>query len=231
MTIYYFVYYYGKPSEISSSSATSTIIFWNVAQNNPLPTDIIIQELKQSKAEMIALVEAQFVSENDLIILTKACPDYQFKYMYGNMLIGVKGNVEKIKFYDEATVYKLNHIDLRVNQHHYSIALVDVYANPLLNKQIPLSVIYNFTRKNKVDIVMGDFNTPYESVHFEDYKEEFISFHSKSEGSASTWPLPFPVIEIDQIWLKKSFQPLKLKKKSFAISDHKMLIATFEVAK
>lgn len=228
MTIYFFTQHFGKAHEESSSANSSHILFWNVAQSQPLPTDIIIKYIKQYEPEIVALGEAFQVSQNDLDILEAACPEYQFKIMYGTMLIAVKGRIDDFVYEADAEVYRLNYITATINQKSVYIMLVDIFANPLLNKEIPLGIIHEFSKKNPVDVLIGDFNTPYESVFFKEYKTNFKSFHPYSIGMTYTWPIPIPVIEIDQIWLAKSYQPLKLQKFCYTNSDHKLLIAEYK---
>lgn len=228
MTIYFFGHYFGAAHKDSSQKSNSHILFWNVAQSQPLPNDVIIKYIKEYKPEIVALAEAFQVSESDLNTLKIAFPQYQFKILYGSMLIGVLGNINDVQFQASEEAYKFNYIAATINQKPVYIMIADVYASPLLNKEIPLGIIHDFCKKHHVDVLIGDFNTPYESIFFKEYEFNFNSFHPYSIGMTSTWPLPIPVIEIDQIWLAKSYQPLKLEKFCHKNSDHKLLIAEYK---
>lgn len=227
MSFYFSKHYFGTPIKIDSTATTTKILLWNVAKNKPLPTDVLIRHIRESGAKIVALVEAEHVSKQDKQNLEAALPNFQFKTLYGKMLVAVKGTIEKVTFEDEALVYKFNYIHATIDQQPISIMIVDVYAGPMLNKQIPLGIILDFTRKNTVNILLGDFNTPLESIYFDDFRTKFKSFHHYSNGLTSTWPLPIPMIEIDQIWLDRELQPLELQKYCYGVSDHKLLIAEF----
>lgn len=226
MSLYFSLHYFGSAAKIDAAP-TRHLLLWNVAQNKPLPTDILIKHIQESHAEIVALVEAQHVSKEDKEILRNALPDYQFRTLYGTMLIGVKGTIDEIVFQDASDVYKFNYLTTTINQKQVRILLADIYAGPLLNKEIPLGIIRDFTKKHKVDVLLGDFNTPYESVFFKDFKSDFKSFHAYSSGMTATWPVPIPVMEIDQIWLDNALQPIELQKFCYGVSDHKLLIAEF----
>ncbi|MGJ8590910.1 MAG: endonuclease/exonuclease/phosphatase family protein [Aquaticitalea sp.] len=228
MGIYYFTHYFGTAYDDDSGAETSRILFWNVAQKQPMPTDLLIKHIKDSKAEIIALVEAIDVSDEDLHILKTALPEYQFQALNGEMFIGVKGTIEFVVFDSEEIIYRYNYLTLKIDNEEVSVMIADVYASPLLNKEIPLQIIHQVAKENKTDILVGDFNTPYESVFFESFKEDFNSFHPYSLGLSSTWPIPIPMIEIDQIWMDKSFQPIQMEKFSYDASDHKLLIAEYK---
>lgn len=228
MTVYFSTHYFGEAHIDSSDEANSHILFWNVAQSQPLPTGIIIKHIHTYNPDIVGLVEADSVSQKDLEALEIACPQYQFKTLYGTMLISVKGQIEDVAYKSEANVYRNNYITATINGITKHIMLVDVAASPFFNRDIPLGILHDFSQKHPVDVLLGDFNTPYESVHFKEYKSNFNSFHPYSIGMTSTWPLPFPVIEIDQIWLAKSYKPLKLEKFCYKNSDHKLLIAAYK---
>ncbi len=227
-SIYFFSHYFGSEFEQNPSDKTSYILFWNAAKNQPLPTDILIKHIKAYNPEIMAIVEAVEVSDKDMNILNVACPEYQFQRLEGEMIIGVKGRIQHIKFKSESDVYKFNYVTVVVDLKPMSILIADVYSGPLLNKQVPLNIIKNESQSYNADMIVGDFNTPYESVFFKDFKTDYYSFHPYSIGMTSTWPVPIPVIEIDQIWIKKSFQPIKMEKFCYEVSDHKLLIAEYK---
>ncbi|MEZ4793099.1 MAG: hypothetical protein R2783_06455 [Gelidibacter sp.] len=107
-------------------------MFWNVAQAHPLPTDILIKHIHESNPEIVALVEALDVSDDDLNTLKSACPGYHFLTLKGEMLVAVKGSIDTIVFESKSDVYKYNHITAYIHQKPVSILIVDVYASPLL---------------------------------------------------------------------------------------------------
>ncbi|MEZ4803652.1 MAG: endonuclease/exonuclease/phosphatase family protein [Gelidibacter sp.] len=226
MNCYFFLHYFGAAAE-EDKIATSSILFWNVAENKPLPTDIITEKIDQYHPEIIALVEA-LPSQEDLNVLKKACPDYQFQKLYGTMLVGIKGSIDNVEFKAKTSVYKFNFIKATINGKLFKIMIADVNAVPFFNKKFPLDFIHDFSQKHKVDVLLGDFNTPYESVFFENFKQDYYSFHPYSIGMTSTWPTKFPVIEIDQIWIGNKFQPIKMDKFCYKLSDHKMLLAKYK---
>jgi hypothetical protein len=76
-------------------------------------------------------------------------------------------------------------------------------------------------------MVVGDFNIPFESIHFKDFKNNFISFHSFNNGFTATWPLGIPLLELDHFWVSKKHQPVRLYKKYYKASDHALLISEF----
>ncbi len=227
LSIYFYNHYFGSELKGASDGPITNILYWNVAQNQPLPIDILAKHIKESKPEIVALVEAFEVSEEDLTLLKTTFPDYHFQVLNGEMMIGVKGTIESIFYKAEGVIFRYNYVKIKKNNLLFSVMIADVYADPLINKEIPLDIIYTAAQHHNIDILVGDFNTPYESAYFNRFKDDFYSFHNYSLGLTFTWPTPIALIEIDQIWINKSLQPIKLKKFSYNCSDHKLLIAEY----
>lgn len=224
---YFFNNYFGTVTQELSSNKTTTIAFWNVAKKQPLPTNILISHIKSSSVKIVALVEAVDVSDHDLNELKMALPSYHIQILEGNMLLIVQGSVNDVIFESVSEEYKYNVINATVDHSLINIMIPDVYASPFSDKESPLTSILQATDRYNIDILMGDFNTPYESIFFKDYKEKYNSFHNCSIGLTSTWPVPIPVLEIDQIWISRALQSLQMKKFQYKDSDHKLLIATY----
>ena len=219
-------YYYFAEKNLKSYK-TSTLIFWNVAKKPELQLDILISEIEKSSASIIALVETRHLKNSEVKILNKKFPDYNFKRLEDEMLIGVKGKIDSVynKYVEDS--YKFNYINATINNTKAKILIADVSANIFINKEKPLHEILSFAEANTVDVIVGDFNTPFESVHFKNYRLHYTSLHNFSDGFTATWPFGVPLLELDQIWLNKKYKPIVLKKEQYLESDHKLLIAKY----
>ncbi len=75
-------------------------------------------------------------------------------------------------------------------------------------------------------VVLGDFNTPRESVHFQPIRREFRdAFESAGHGFAETWPVPAPVLSLDRIWLGARWRAVRCELGWSLQSDHRAVIA------
>jgi endonuclease/exonuclease/phosphatase (EEP) superfamily protein YafD len=74
-------------------------------------------------------------------------------------------------------------------------------------------------------IVMGDFNTPRESVHFDSWRREMREpFATAGHGFAETWPIPLPVLALDQMWLGGRWRAVHCELGWSLQSDHRAII-------
>src|SRR5690606_40877257 len=58
LSIYFFTHYFGAEAE-KKSGDIHTVVFWNMAQNNPIPSEILIETINKEQPKIIGLVEAR----------------------------------------------------------------------------------------------------------------------------------------------------------------------------
>lgn len=228
LLLYWFSYYYnGQPSP-NNLDKTKSILFWNIGRKGGESMDIIIKKVKEQKILFIALVEAEGLTYKDLIRFKKAFPAYSIQKLEGEMVLAVKGKIEDVSYYCKDLSYKFNYATVTLDNQKRSILIADVNAVPFNNRESALHIIYRFSKKNTASFIAGDFNTPYESVHFSDFRNNLNSFHKVSKGFTATWIYGIPLFEIDQIWSTKEITPVLLEKEFYKASDHALLIGIYK---
>lgn len=207
----------------------ASVLFWNVGKHNSrFPASIVIEKTKTQQIDILSFVEARKLFIKDQVTLHDALDNYEFKTLKGDMFIGVNGKIESVIYKQEENRFKYNHIIALIKDKRTSILVVDVYANPLYSKEKALNTIIKYAETHAIDIIVGDFNTPYESIHFQKFKKKYKSFHDYSNGHTATWPYGIPLLELDQIWMSSiHIRPITLKKYHTFFSDHKLLIAEY----
>nr|MCH9792656.1 hypothetical protein [Planctomycetota bacterium] len=72
---------------------------------------------------------------------------------------------------------------------------------------------------------LGDFNTPSDSDHFRPLRKWIKnSFEVAGDGYTATWPLPFPVLDLDSIWVNDQFVVISSENRWTWVSDHRPVI-------
>ncbi|MCD2260651.1 endonuclease/exonuclease/phosphatase family protein [Psychroserpens luteolus] len=218
---------YYMSSEIKTPKDTSKILFWNLAKRKQLSVSYLSKQVNTYQPEILAFVEAPHTTLKNLDSLKKVLPNYNFMPLKGAMLIAAKHDIELLEFSILEDAYKINLLEINTKDSKLKLIITDLTANILVNKKNPLAFVSNFAKTNNVDLVVGDFNTPYESVFFETYKNDFTSFHEYTNGFTATWPLGIPLFELDHIWLANRHSPQSLIKYYSDASDHALLISEF----
>lgn len=223
--LWYKNYYF--TTQIEKQPNTSKILYWNLAKKSQLSVSQISDKVNLYQPEIIAFVEAPHTTLKNLDQLKSVLPQYNFITLKGAMLVGSKGEINLLKSEIKYENNKINLLQITKDSMHIRFILTDLTASLYQNKKIPLTYVSEFAKIHEVDFIIGDFNTPYESVHFNTYKLDFSSFHSYNDGFSATWPLGFPLYEIDHIWISNAHQPLRLHKFYNDASDHAMLISEY----
>jgi len=95
---------------------------------------------------------------------------------------------------------------------------VDFVSNPLLSRSARIRTIADWvaSRDRRIPLlVLGDFNTPRDSVCFEALRKYVgHGYEMRGRGWPYTWPLPVPVYSIDHAWLRRT------KLYRYEIRDH-----------
>lgn len=84
-----------------------------------------------------------------------------------------------------------------------TIVLVDLFPHPLKSRRPAFDARERLLAPlaGKPVLILGDFNTPRDSVHFQSWRASRThAFEATGQGIGSTWPAPVPVICIDHVW-------------------------------
>ncbi|WP_431137204.1 endonuclease/exonuclease/phosphatase family protein [Psychroserpens mesophilus] len=224
--IWYDNYYFQTNTNYEGN--TTKILYWNLAKRNQLPVDIISEKVNNYQPEILAFVEAPEKTLKNLNALKSALPNYNFTILKGAMLVAAKGNIVFLNFEYQEDSYKANLLEVTTTSEKIKFIVTDLTSNLLVNKKRPMTFVSDFAKRETVDFITGDFNSVYESIYFNELKNNFTSFHKYNNGFTATWPLGIPLLEIDHFWLSHKHQPIQLIKFQNNASDHAMLISEFK---
>jgi hypothetical protein len=228
ISLFWFSNSFQSNNSSDNNKEGGSVLLWNIAKKDNHPIDIISKNVKANNSNIIALVESMSINDSIFHSYKEKLPNYQFKSLKGKMLIGVKGTIDSIYFEYNKQNYQFNHLVLTIEQKKVSIMIVDVYASPFHFKKDALTSIKDYAIENDIDLIIGDFNTPFESIYFRSFEDSYKSFHKSSDGFTTTWPHGIPLYELDQIWINNDAQLIFLEKKYYKNSDHAMLIGYYK---
>ena len=77
---------------------------------------------------------------------------------------------------------------------------------------------------------MGDFNTPTDSLFLREIHRDFENaFEQAGDGYSATWPLPVPVLTLDQIWVNKGIEVYRCRLGWSLRSDHRPVLTDITI--
>jgi endonuclease/exonuclease/phosphatase (EEP) superfamily protein YafD len=114
-----------------------------------------------------------------------------------------------------------------VKGHAMTLLLVDFEARPTQSRAEPFARLAELITAHRDEplVVVGDFNTPRESVFFDPLCTDFQhAFESAGRGFAETWPTLAPVLSLDHVWLGARWRAVGCALGTSLQSDHRAVI-------
>ena len=190
------------------------VVFWNTARRNTFETAI---NESTDIPDVMVLVE---FSNKNIEELKIRYPKYYFYKSDTEMVIFSKtplviGRENTSKYSTSVINFKTAGINFYA---------VDAVGSTDVPREWGLTYINQSIKEHNNTIVLGDFNTPYESIYLKQLKKDFNhAFSKKGNGFKETWFYNLPLLCLDYIWVSKDLKILKSEKIFSSKSDHSML--------
>jgi len=207
------------------------VAFWNVA-HGVAGRDAIYRQIAELNADLIGLVEADRAFRSNDEVWRQRFPEYAVSAGPHGLVVLVRGIILKSDF-----VYLGNHgwcktAIVNIDGKQLDVLLVDLLSAPLTKRRghfEELSKVLNLAPKRPT-LIMGDFNTPADSVFFEPLRRQYRNaFESAGTGYYATWPIPLPVLALDQVWASSAIEIRYCRLGWTWRSDHRPIIAELQI--
>ncbi|MEK7270679.1 MAG: endonuclease/exonuclease/phosphatase family protein [Planctomycetota bacterium] len=159
-------------------------------------------------------------------------PGYSLQPTQGRFTLATKWPVEKsvLEPLGGRNVAKRYLLDVRGRR--LWIILVDFASDPLVSRRASFESLRGLLAPLDRDpvLLMGDFNTPADSAFLDPFRARYRNaFETAGRGCTATWPMPFPVLSIDQIWANRAFIARRCEHGASILSDHRWVFAEFSL--
>jgi endonuclease/exonuclease/phosphatase (EEP) superfamily protein YafD len=190
--------------------------------------DEVARELPPFDVDVIGLVEAggkgpvrqQFWEEN--------FPDHRVYLPGGGLAILTRGDVRRVSVHRLDGISRFAEAEIDLEGRLVRVILADLDASPRFDRKRLIGAVFRAAdaQPDVPTIVMGDFNTPIDSVWFERVRKRYRHvFEEAGSGMLVTWPTPLPVIAIDHVWVSEGVTPTCATLESHPMSDHRLVSA------
>ena len=200
-----------------------SVAFWNTARV-PFGIDPVARQLREGNPTLIGLVEANAFQPDLVAEWQSELPGYKVLGTHFGGLIAVKGTVRSQTSYDLLPKSSCEQFDLTIEEQNFTVLLVDIAAQLNLSRRQPLQELADLIERlsDRPLIIMGDFNTPDDSVLFNPLRKHCrIAIRERGTGYAATWPMPLPVLTLDQIWVNEFVNVSSCQYRWSVYSDHR----------
>ena len=204
------------------------LLTWNVGRGLG-GYDAIAERLARETPDLIVLVEANPANEVVAALRTRL-PGYQCVDGGWGVVLCTRGTAEQVNLLRIHRGARVLAARIGLDGHTFQLLAVDLESNPLRSRGPSLNKVANFAdeRASLPLLVAGDFNAPPDSVHFARLRARLVNaFEAAGEGYAPTWPMPIPVLPLDQVWSSSDMIPQHCRILSSWLSDHRPVVVDF----
>ncbi len=214
--------------EPQSAEEPIRIVCWNVACGGGGWNGQIAQTIRREQPDIVGLIEAGGAPEERQRFCDVHFPDYEAVPMVRGLLCLIRGTAGQGRVIPLANGGRAGTVSVQINGREWTVVLVDINSHPHRFRATPLAALAELVEGMSEGpvVVLGDFNTPSDSVHFEPLRVHHTeAFNAAGRGYAATWPIPLPVLSLDQIWTNGRLRPLRCEHRWTAQSDHRPVVA------
>ena len=202
------------------------LVYWNAARPEQRRAQCV-SYLQSLHADIIAVGEANVFTDDFSTEWKDAFPGRALLQRRGLVLITPEPpvSVEIGRLADRGDYLLARCL---VKDRAITLLLVDLETRIGSSKAAPFARLAEIVAAHRDEplVVVGDFNTPRDSVHFDSWRRDFReAFESSGHGFAETWPVPFPLLRIDHCWLGPRWRAVHCELGSSLLSDHRAIVA------
>ena len=214
-----------KPPTSARLPGEVRVLFWNLSRPaGPLPK--LAEMVRDFDPDFIGCTEPCDAGKHpDLAAWQTLLPAYSPRpsvdemlwFTRGQPLSEATGKLDGLGSYAE--------VRLAIQAQPLHLLLVDLWADPRMPRTAQMQQALALVQQDPRAIVLGDFNTPSESVHFDAWRTSLVdAADAAGRGWRETWPYGLPLLSLDHIWVGPEWRVLSCRKLWSASSDHAALL-------
>jgi len=204
------------------------VFFWNAAHHKNAAD--IAHYVHEFDADFIGIDEAGARIKRTKPIWQSVFPGYEVELLGGQMAFLTKGKILSKAAGALGQRGRFNSFRVALHGEQSLVVLVDIDGEPFESRAPAFAPLAEIVRLHCHDhlVVMGDFNTPLDSVLFQSFRQYLThAFEGGGTGFDVTWPVPLPVLAIDHIWISKSIKVTGCQLSWSRLSDHRAVLTSF----
>jgi vancomycin resistance protein VanJ len=121
------------------------------------------------------------------------------------------------------------HVTCHLADGPLEVMIADMTSNIRVPRDPFLRPFVGLLAERKIDVSLGDFNAPRRSLAFSELPPGFRhGYDAAGTGWSCTWPVPFPMLAIDQCIVGPRLKPIRYDLDSTLLSDHRIQILDVE---
>lgn len=201
------------------------LAYWNIARPG-WRIDGVLERAKSWQADLLGFGECKAGAPLQVKWNQQLAPKLITELHRQMMLVSAEhADLVETGSLNKAGEYELRRVKL--GGRRALVLAVDFDGDPRQTRRAPFERLCQIVRAHADEpmIVMGDFNTPIDSVYFEKLRALLTdAFETAGSGYAATWPMVAPIMSLDHIWLSKHFRVVRCEHRTSLYSDHRAVV-------
>lgn len=216
------------PQPGSTGKQEFRALYWNLGRPKQ-PSGDLISMVRQLQPDVVGCGEPgpSFMAQGG--DYERALPGYTCHLMPRGLFVLSKWPVKMLGRGKLDSLGAFAYFDVSAPQGEVRLVLVDVWADPLLPRRRSLEEALSYAEGGRRCLIMGDFNTPAESVWFAPYRANMHqAIEEAGTGFRETWFWRLPLLSLDHIWAGHDWRILQAQKINRWSSDHAAVFVRLE---
>jgi vancomycin resistance protein VanJ len=213
------------------------VVFWNVA-NGGTGWPEIMRTIRAYDPDVIAVDEGGDRHWDFAHFWSEQWPGYQIATDDLGVVLLVRGELtvgsRRLLWGDKERAFLwCIHGEVAVRGRRFHVLVVDLTTYPYLSRRAAFEPLSEFVESLAGEplLIVGDFNTPSDSVFCNALRRHCSNaFELFGDGYAATWPVPLPVLTLDQAWVGGGLLVDRCEIGWSWASDHRPLALELSVA-
>jgi hypothetical protein len=218
---------WAPPNRTDESTPTLRLVHWNVA-HGAWGIAGVERTLLQSRTDLVVLSEAP-QSLSMAGFLARLGPEYR-SVQFGTMAVIASGELDEPRRLCADPELKATLVSWRQPHGVLKILAIDIGSNILVARDPVLKRVVSMMAAHQPDLVVGDFNSPRRSRALWPPPRGYVhAYDVAGRGWSATWPVPCPLLAIDQCLLSRRVRARRFELNATWYSDHCLQSLEFSV--
>jgi endonuclease/exonuclease/phosphatase (EEP) superfamily protein YafD len=195
------------PTEVSTPNDEVTLLYWNLCRPSKLDQEAV-ELMRELQPDIAAFVEPGKEISALLPSYEALLPGYTAAWMPRGILW-----LSKLPSRHRDGIGAFARFEVSGSGPMFPVVVADVHPALLRSREAQLREALAYAQDRRDAILVGDFNTPLESIYFDAYRSRYTSaLDAKGGGFRETWPIGLPLLSIDQAWVGSDWEILEARK-------------------
>jgi vancomycin resistance protein VanJ len=206
-------------------------VFWNVEHGDRGRAGVV-ETLRALDADVAWLTEVDDGDAAFETLLADAFPGRARVHAKGGIEVIARGEATLLERTSLRRASRMALFRVVVDGHVFESLHVDVASTPTIPRPPTLDRVREHvaSRPPGPILVLGDFNTPRDSVGFDAWRGPFAhAFETAGRGLDATWPVPVPALALDHVWAGGGVAVRTCEIPWTWRSDHLPIVFTFDI--